>query len=274
MALIGRKARLSAVVSIAAPLRAGKDVKAVNPAEVNAGVPLIPSMKQVGVTSPLTFFFPFGLNNFSHELGSVQFDELARPLQLPILQASGASLQTVSFDFMVAVPQDGISASIETQLKLLQDFVADDASVIFSSVHDFMKSSVSSWKISSMTVSIGRVNELGQATSANVNMSCKESTDAKERFLTLPKFKYKNPRGGGGGGTETPTNDDVAADLRETIRTRLLGQTLNKEQRAGIDALAKRLGESQAADIVRSLPKNLTFDGLFTLINIEVAKKG
>lgn len=273
MALIGRKARLSAVVSIAAPKRAGLNEKAANPAVVNAGVPLIPSMQQVGVTSPLTFFFPFGLNNFSHELGSVQFDELARPLQLPILQASGASLQTVSFDFMVAVPQDGISASIETQLKLLQDFVADDASVIFSSVHDFMKSSVSSWKISSMTVSIGRINELGEATSANVNMSCKESTDAKERFLTLPKFKYKNPRGGGGG-TETSGNDDVAADLRETIRIRLLGQTLNREQRAGIDALAKKLGESQAADLVGKLPKNLTFDGLFRMINIEVAKKG
>lgn len=185
MARIGRKERLTATTKI---LAARSAVPSTMPP--NNGISNLPRMVQVA--GDLEFEFPFGLNNFSHDVGAVQFDELARPLQLPILQPTAGSLQKVSFDFLVAKHYDGVRNPVEDELANLQNFAAEDNSVIFVNVHQMMARSVASWKIQSMSVQVTRVNELGQTVSAQVSMSCTESSDTLERFLTLPKFTYRD----------------------------------------------------------------------------------
>jgi len=192
MALIGRRERLTATTKVVVTRGA---IPSTTPA--NGGVANLPRMVQVA--GDLEFEFPFGLNNFSHDVGAVQFDELARPLQLPILQPTAGSLQKVSFDFLVAKHFDGVRNSVEDELANLQNFAAEDNSVIFINVHQMMAKSVASWKIQSMSVQVTRVNELGQTASAQVSMSCTESSDTLERFLTLPKFTYKDKKQGGTG---------------------------------------------------------------------------
>jgi len=185
MALIGRRERLTATTKVVVMRGA---IPSTTPP--NNGISNLPRMVQVA--GDLEFEFPFGLNNFSHDVGAVQFDELARPLQLPILQPTAGSLQKVSFDFLVAKHFDGVRNSVEDELANLQNFAAEDNSVIFVNVHQMMARSVASWKIQSMSVQVTRVNELGQTVSAQVSMSCTESSDTLERFLTLPKFTYRD----------------------------------------------------------------------------------
>jgi len=189
MALIGRKERFTATTKVVV------ERNAIPPTtSPNSGVANLPRMVQVA--GDLEFEFPFGLNNFSHDVGAVQFDELARPLQLPILQPTAGSLQKVSFDFLVAKHLDGVRNPVDDELANLQNFAAEDNSVIFINVHQMMGGSVASWKIQSMSVQVTRVNELGQTVSAQVSMSCTESSDTLERFLTLPKFTYRDKKQG------------------------------------------------------------------------------
>jgi len=178
----------------------------------DATVAVTPTMIQVA--GDLRYEFGFGINNFSHDIGAVQFDELARPLQLPLLQVTAATLQTVSFDFLVASPIDGVTIPIEDELRVLQNFAAEDNPVIFDKVHA-MLSEVVSWQITSLSVRISRINKSGKATNANVSMSCTESSTGLERFLTLPKFAYKNPKGTGKGKGES--GGEQGANPHDTI---------------------------------------------------------
>lgn len=271
MPLVGRKARLTATTKIVAGARTPPTTT-----QTNDGITNLPKMVQVG--GDLEFEFAFGLNNFSHEVGAVQFDELSRPLQLPLLQPTAATLQKVSFDFLVARPLDGIAGPIDDELANLQNFATEDNSVIFVNVHQMMSQSVAAWKIQSMSVQISRYNELGQAVSAQVNMSCTEATEQLERFLTLPKFTYRNRRGtGGGSGSSTPPSggnahtvinkffQSVKQGMEQGQRNEFIGKLNRLSAQYGgetnvLDVLVKTVGSKsdwQATDLFNLLSKNV-----------------
>lgn len=241
MTIIGRKARLTGVASIGIRPR----TVPTNPTAINNGNALLTRMDQIG--GDLSYVFPYGIQDVSHDVGAVQFDELTRPLSLPLLQPSAATLQKVSFGFLMSIQKDGISKPIDGDIRLLQAFAAEDNSVIFVNSHEMLSSSVPSWKISSLSIQIERLNELGQAVLARGNMSCTESSDQFERFLTLPKFTYKVNKGSKTGKSGTPsqnadaasviwtffskTNDDMQLEVAE--RNRII---------AGLNALASTYG--------------------------------
>jgi len=205
----------------------------------------------------------------------VQFDALTRPLQLPLLQTTAGTLQKVSFDFIVARRGDGVGATIDDELATLQNFAAEDNSVIFVGVHQMMATSVTAWKIQSMSVQVTRVNETGQSVSAQVNMSCTEATDQLERFLTLPKFTYKNPRGTGKGNDDKPPGDNASlliynfwlrltVDAKDDLNEKGKENTL----REGLNRLATQYGgESNVLDIlVKATRGQYGADKLFNLL--------
>ena len=190
--LVGRKPLTVTV----APDITKRDSKPVIPPRANNGVNLPRSMQQLYADSPgrpiLKFSFPMAISSFQHEVPAVAYEELARPLSLPLLDTSGAQLHKVSIEFVVVRPQDGVQTPIEDQIATLRDMAASDTPVVFANVHDALKGS---WKISAMSFSITRTDELGKAVMANASMSLTESTDRLERFVTLPKFSYSVPRG-------------------------------------------------------------------------------
>ena len=275
MPLIGRKERLVGNVSVGVPNRS-QPVR--TPATINGGKANLPRMDQIGGADPLSFVFPFGINNISHEVGAVQFDELQRPLSLPILQPTAASLQKVSFDFLVATPFDGVSEDVEDQLRILQNFAAEDTSVIFVNSNEMLTQSVASWKISSLSVSIARQNELGAAVSAQVNMSCTESNDLLDRFLTLPKFRYKvNKNKGSGKPGDTPPGSDSANTLINLffLRTKDGFAEMDSLERAkllaGLNKLAVNYGEESVVEALKSYKGDYEKDYLFNALSNNLA---
>jgi len=253
MAKIGRAARFTATTKVETKRSDFSSAAGT----IDAAV-LRPKMIQAA-PGDLEFEFPFGLSNFSHDVGAVQFDELARPLQLPLLQTTAGTLQKVSFDFIVARRGDGVGATIDNELATLQNFAAEDDSVIFVNVHQMMATSGVSWKIQSMSVQVSRVNETGQAVSAQVNMSCSESSDGLERFLNLPKFIYKNPRGTGKGGTDEPPSTNAstlfnAFWLKLSVKAQedLKEKGKDAELRKELNRLAEQYGESNLVEILRT----------------------
>jgi len=276
MAKIGRTARFTATTKVKTK---NSDFSSAA-TKIDAAV-LRPKMIQAA-PGDLEFEFPFGLNNFSHDVGAVQFDELARPLQLPLLQTTAGTLHKVSFDFIVARRGDGMGETIDDELATLQNFAAEDSSVIFVNVHQMMATSVISWKIQSMSVQVTRVNETGEAVSAQVNMSCSESSDGLERFLTLPKFTYKNPRGTGKGGTDSPPDGNAHAtiqnfwakltpEMRANLKPEYRQQWIN-----ALNQLAKNYGgDSRVNNILMNFKGNYgTPTELFNLLEREVKAKG
>lgn len=275
MPLIGRKERLVGNASVGIPNRS-QSVR--TPATINGGKANLPRMDQIGGADPLSFVFPFGINNISHDVGAVQFDELQRPLSLPILQPTASSLQRVSFDFLVAAPFDGVSQDVEEELRVLQNFAAEDNSVIFVNSHEMLTQSVASWKISSLSVSISRQNELGAAVSAQVNMSCLESNDMMDRFLTLPKFRYKvNKNKGSGKPGDTPPGGDSANTLINTffLKTKDAFAEMDSLERAkllaGLNRLAVNYGEDTVVQALKAYSGDYGKDYLFNALSNKLA---
>jgi len=250
MPLIGRTGKLTATTVVSAPRGIiatvfdpkapppgrASDTRLLGPAGVGNPANMKPArMAQITGNPPLSFEFPFGLTNFSHDGGSVQYDEVGRPLQLPLLRASSAALHTVSFDFILAGRSDGLAQPVDDPIAVLHTFVAMDNSVIFVNVHQIMTSTVRSWKIESMSVSVERVNDQGQATLARVSMSCKESSESLDRFLSLPKFTYKQIKERPGGGGEDTKPDNLSI---ETLK-RFINKLVGGDKGLSVDALAK-----------------------------------
>lgn len=239
MPLIGRTGKLTATTVVTAPRGIiatvfdpkapppgrASDPRLLGPAGVGNPANVKPArMAQITGNPPLSFEFPFGLTNFSHDGGSVQYDEVGRPLQLPLLRASSAALHTVSFDFILAGRSDGLAQPVDDPIAVLHTFVAMDNSVIFVNVHQIMTSTVRSWKIESMSVSVERVNDQGQATLARVSMSCKESSESLDRFLSLPKFTYKQIKEKPGGGGEDKNPENLSIETLKRFLSKLVGQ--------------------------------------------------
>jgi len=260
MPLIGRTGKLTATTVVSAPRGIiatvfdpkapppgrASDTRLLGPAGVGNPANMKPArMAQITGNPPLSFEFPFGLTNFSHDGGSVQYDEVGRPLQLPLLRASSAALHTVSFDFILAGRSDGLAQPVDDPIAVLHTFVAMDNSVIFVNVHQIMTSTVRSWKIESMSVSVERVNDQGQATLARVSMSCKESSESLDRFLSLPKFTYKQIKEKPGGGTEAEKNRARSLKTLTEFLNKLKGQyqepgaKAKEEIQADLDAFLK-----------------------------------
>jgi len=274
MPLIGRTGKLTATTVVTAPRGItatiftptatpegrASDPRLLGPAGVGNPANMKPArMAQITGDPPLSFEFPFGLTNFSHDGGSVQYDEVGRPLQLPLLRASSAALHTVSFDFILAGRSDGMAAPVDDLIAVLHTFVAMDNSVIFVNVHQIMTSTVRSWKIESMSVSVERVNDGGQATLARVNMSCKESSESLDRFLSLPKFTYKQIKEKPGGGK---TEEEL-----HTLSKQELDDFL-----AGVKIGAKELTAADKAKIQKDISGLLRVNALVVQEFIEKYK--
>jgi hypothetical protein len=246
--LVGRK---PLTVTVAPDITKRPELPVI-PLAANDGKHLTRSMQQLypdSVERPiLEFRFPMGISSFQHEAPSVAYEELTRPLALPLLDTSGAQLHKVSIEFMIVKPLDGVQTPIEEQIATLRDMAASDTPVIFANVHDALKGS---WKISALSFSISRTDELGRAVNANASMSLTESTDRLERFLLLPKFTYKVPRGSSTTTTGGPSgNQDSAESVYAAFRTKI-GGAFSESIKKELAILAQREGATNITNIIR-----------------------
>jgi len=177
--------------SISTSIRVGER----KPTTTKSGVTLVRSMQQVtpSTGSPLYYEFHFGISTFTHDSSGVIYTEIPRPLNLPFVDATSQKLERCSFEFLIANPYDSLATSVDSHITLLQDFANEARPVSFSNVHSAL--GTRTWNIDSITFQITRVNESGQATAVTCNISLVESFYTEERFVQLPKFTYKIPKG-------------------------------------------------------------------------------
>lgn len=226
-----------------------------------------PIMRQLTSSStPLIYEFPMGISSISHESPSVNYEEISRPLLLPILDASTANLQKVNIQFMIVVPNDSIDESIDDQISMLNDFASEDDPVIFGNVHKAMSGT---WRITSLNIDVSRSKNdanSARATQASANMSLTEYVETSKRFLRLPKFSYSVPKGrntgNGNQGAADPTGDLPYASF-EAFRSRIYdaGSTikfLSDKEQSELKKLAALVGDDVLARLITDATKNTT----------------
>ena len=251
--LVGRK---PLTVKVATDISKRPEEPFISPA-ANAGKALVRTMQQLYPDSAdrpaLVFNFPMSISSVQHEAPTVAYEELARPLSLPLLDTSTAQLHKVSIEFMVAAPLDGIAKPIDDQIATLRDMSASDTPVIFSNVHEALKGS---WKISAFSFSVTRTDEIGRLVMANASMSLTESTDRFERFILLPKFTYVVPKGPGGSSTPgTDGTTDIPESVWAVFNEKLGDQyRATAQQLAVINNLAVTKGAANVVNALKKLP--------------------
>lgn len=253
MGAVGRATRYSSVYQLA-PRKTGR-------------VGSYPIMRQItSSTTPLVYEFPMGIASVSHESPSVNYEEISRPLLLPILDTSTANLQKVSIQFMVVVPSDSIEVSIDDQISILNDFASEDDPVIFGNVHQAMSGT---WRITSLNVDVNRVvndQSSSRATQASATMSLTEYVETTKRFLRLPKFSYSVPKGRNTGntgqGNADPTGDVPYASF-EAFRSRIYDagsnvKFISEKEQSELKRLAALVGDDVLARLITEASKTTT----------------
>ena len=263
--LVGRK---PLTVNVASDITRRPD-KPVIAAAANDGKALVRTMQQLYPDSAnrpaLVFNFPMSITSIQHEAPTVTYEEISRPLSLPLLDTSTAQLHKVSIEFMIAAPLDGIAKPIDDQIATLRDMSASDTPVIFSNIHDALKGS---WKISAFSFSVTRTDEIGRMTMANASMSLTESTDRFERFLLLPKFSYTVPKAPGGSSTPGTGDTTVTAEtVFSTFRAKISDASkFTADVQAKLKALSDAKGAGAVNNALQSIKGNRTTAQLLAFV--------
>lgn len=257
MALVGRKA-----LTVSVPFdSSGRITTPTVTQPANGGVSLTRVMQQLYPDTQnrtaLKFYFPHAISSFQHEMASVGYEEIPRPLSMPLLDTTGAQLNKVSIEFIVARPLDGIFTPVEAEILVLRDMAASDTPVIFSNVHNSLSGA---WKINAFSLSISRTDELGRTVQATASMSLTESTDRLERFILLPKFSYSVPKGSARGGADkdketTATAESVWSKFKTKIDDKY---TITNADRDTLNKLITERGASAVLAAI-ALPGTKTY---------------
>lgn len=193
--------------------------------------------------NPSIFFeFTYPATQISYEGIGMDIQEIPRPLLKPLIDIKGKFNYKASFEFLVAASGDGLTQSVEKQLRTLE-WMADTAEpVTFTNFDTFLNTG--HWYIAQFSIKTSRVNTKGEIAAASCTIGLLEYKDTATIFSKFPKINYTNSNrkktttGTGGGG------DDV-----EPFTGNLKGAANN----TGSGAQAQGGGASTVTNVV--LPK-------------------
>lgn len=230
---------------------------------------LTPKMFQVSTSyaRPLSYIFPVGITGINHDSAVVEYSEVNRPRSMPLVDSVAPTLHKLDFSFMIVVPNDSLIASVDDQISLLQDFASSDDIVGFANAHKALMETT--WQIQSFSFEIAKVNESMQATQANCGIQLVEASyPSNKRFLKLPKFSYKTPKGRDGSSTTTDDGDGAVAEstIAEVIQQMLQINAkwkITDAQRTQIsdDVKKEKLNDSAAFQLVKNYRRTLAYPG-------------
>ena len=163
--------------------------------------------------------FTFPPSSFSHEGYGVELNEIQRPYSTPIVDPTGGRSLRASFEFVIASRLDGFIVSVDSEIKVLQEFANYGVPVEFINVHEAL--ATPHWYIDNISFSHTRLNNNGQTTAAQCSISLVEYISRSKKMILLPKFRFGkfNPRRGRGNenGENDDRNDQINA-INERIR--------------------------------------------------------
>lgn len=148
------------------------------------------------------FYFPFTPQGISYNDMSDEISEIPRAGTTPLVAFTSHKLLKVSFEFLVAVPYDGMQLDVEASVALLRVFsTSSDRSVIFFNFDQMM---TSAWQyrrgpiaralrfnITDMSITARQRNSFGKITQAVVNISLIENQNPTMTVVPVPPFTKK-----------------------------------------------------------------------------------
>lgn len=158
----------------------------------------------------MEFTFPFPPTDVRYSELSPEIAEIPRAGKKPLVTFSRFRARRVSFDFLIAVPYDGLFVDVEESIETLRDIGNTARPVSFYNSDSFLGSALGQsaagifWTITDLSFSSMRRNSDQRITSANVSITIVENDNPGEiRVVTLPPIEYTeappivNPETGG-----------------------------------------------------------------------------
>lgn len=150
------------------------------------------------------FYFPFTPQGISYNDMSDEISEIPRAGTTPLVTFTSHKLLKLSFEFLVAVPYDGMELDVEKSITLLRTFsTSSDRSVVFFNFDTMMTSAwqyrrgpdarVLRFNITDMSITARQRNSFGKITQAIVNISLIENQNPKMTIVPVPPFTKKPP---------------------------------------------------------------------------------
>lgn len=155
------------------------------------------------------FYFPFTPVNITYDNLSDEVAEIPRPGTVPIIAFKSHRLMRISFEFLVAVPLDGLIYDVEESLDLLRTMSTNSQrGVIFFNSDNFLMGlkkyrnnsqiirlyNNAIFTIAEMSVTSTRRNEYGRITSATVNITLVENQNPKVSVVKILPFTKSIPK--------------------------------------------------------------------------------
>lgn len=146
------------------------------------------------------FYFPFTPQNIQYSDLSDEIAEIPRAGTLPIVTFKSHKLMRVSFEFLVAVPYDGMTLDVEDSLAILRTFsTQSQRGIVFFNMDTML---TSPWQyrrgpsarplqfnIAEMSITARQRNSLGKITQAIVNITLVENQNPIMTVEKVPAIK-------------------------------------------------------------------------------------
>lgn len=143
------------------------------------------------------FIFPFTPQQVQYSNLSPELSEISRPGKTPLVAFARYRAKQVSFKFLLAVPQDGLSISIDESIEQMQRIVNSARTVYFTNLDKQITNSLTVsntngifWSIIDFSLSSIRRNADNKIVAAEANITLVENLNPKLQASDLPVITY------------------------------------------------------------------------------------
>jgi hypothetical protein len=166
---------------------------------------LLPEIAPLGDQTVYDFYFPFAPQGIQYSDLSDEISEIPRAGTLPLVVFKSHKLMRVSFEFLVAVPYDGMTIDVEESLSILRFFSTNSHRGIVFFNFDTMLTSPWQYRrgpsarplqfnIAEMSVTARQRNSLGKITQAIVNITLVENQNPIITVAKVPPIRKRREK--------------------------------------------------------------------------------
>lgn len=156
---------------------------------------------------PIEFVFPFTPIEITYEGLAPEWVSVDRPLNTPLIDLKGYNLLRVNLRFLIAVPFDGVTVSIDNDIRTLRSIANAEDPVAFVNMDRMLtnpfnvarlKSNRTAegffFRVADMSINSMRRNLNNEITSAEVSITLQETANPPIRTVYFEQVTYKKPK--------------------------------------------------------------------------------
>lgn len=144
-----------------------------------------------------SFVFPFTPQQVQYSNMSAEFVEISRPGKTPLVAFNKLKARQISFQFLLAVPLDGLFITIDGSIDFLYDMATSGEVVYFTNMDRQITNPLIAndqqsifWTITDLSFSSIRRNEFNAITAAEGTITLIENTNPDIAAAPLPRLEY------------------------------------------------------------------------------------